>query len=90
VGHKKVRKGDNEAQDFPSSDNRLIRRDGVWFFESREGRKGPYLSRLDAQEMLSSYVETMEYLEERRVPSQFDPTDVTIIRFDQKPDSEDF
>lgn len=82
-----MRKGDGETHDFRSSGDRLVRQDGVWFFESREGLKGPYLSRLDAEEMLSSYVETMEYLEERRVPSRFDPTDVTIIRFDHTPDS---
>jgi hypothetical protein len=46
--------------------------------------KGPYLSRPDAEKAMSRYVETMEYLEDQRVPHQFDPNDVTVIMFDQK------
>ena len=78
-----MRKGDASPQNFDSSENRLVREDGLWSFQSREGMKGPYLSKLDAEKALSNYAETMEYLEDKRVPRQFDRKDVTVIMFDQ-------
>ena len=79
-----MRKGDASTHNFDSLENRLVCEDGLWSFQSREGMKGPYLSRPDAEKAMSSYVETMEYLEDQRVPHQFDPNDVTVIMFDQK------
>jgi hypothetical protein len=84
-GMRSVRKGDGESAGFESSEDRIFRKDGVWFFDTREGPKGPYLSRSDAEKVLSNYAETMEYLDDHRVPSRFDRTDVTIIRFDDEP-----
>lgn len=54
---------------FGSSDDRIAVRDGLWFFTSREGEKGPYESRLEAERALNSYVELMEILEEARSKS---------------------
>jgi len=80
-----VRKGDGDARDFHASrENRLQHHDGVWFFRSREGLKGPYPSRRDAEQTLATYIETMEYLEDQPAPDNFDPTDVTIIRLDDE------
>ena len=84
LGESIVRKGDAGTRNFDSSESRLVREDGLWSFQSREGVKGPYLSRLDAEKAISNYAETMEYLDDRRVPPQFNSKDVTVIMFDQR------
>lgn len=79
-----MRKSDEDAEEFEASEDRFTSQDGMWYFKSREGLKGPFGSRLDAEEMLSGYIATMEYLEEHQVPDQFDPTDVTVMRLDEE------
>lgn len=51
---------------FGSSEDRIVTKDGLWFFSSREGEKGPYLSRADTERALTSYVELMDFLEKTR------------------------
>jgi len=54
---------------FGSSGERVMTKDGLWFFNSREGEKGPYLSQREVERALTSYVELMDLLDRARTKS---------------------
>ena len=58
-----------------------------WYFRTRQGNRGPYDSREEAELCLERYVDTMGFVEENKpwLPSSVDLSDVTIVEID-KPD----
>lgn len=51
---------------FERAADRIVRKDYLWFVKCREGSRGPYLSRQDAETQLSRHIDKMERLEARR------------------------
>ncbi|MDG1943813.1 MAG: DUF6316 family protein [Halioglobus sp.] len=51
------RQNDTDAQDSRFRSERMIKQDGNWFFETREGTfEGPFGSKSEAEEGLERYI----------------------------------
>ncbi|MFB3107629.1 MAG: DUF6316 family protein [Pseudomonadales bacterium] len=69
------------------SSERFFRQDGQWFFQTREGARGPFKTREAAKQELGRFVDTMEFLEEseKHMPSDTDWKNVTVADPDTLP-----
>ena len=76
-----MRRSDTAKQKYPRSTERLFRRQGQWYFQTREGDRGPFNSREAAKVELERFADTMQYMEEHKpsLPSEVDLDDVTIV-----------
>lgn len=76
-----MRKSDEVPGTFDRRDERLFRDLGKWFYHIRDGLRGPFNNRRDAQEDLQRFVVTRNYMESypNRVPDDLDIDDVTHI-----------
>ena len=80
-----MRKTDTEEKVFFRSDERFYCEDGQWYFQTREGDRGPFKSRLVAELKLRHYIDSMAFLEDRNESqsSDIDWADVTIADVDE-------
>ncbi|MEM8767462.1 MAG: DUF6316 family protein [Pseudomonadota bacterium] len=83
-----MRKKDTPEALFDASEERIHLREGRWYFDTREGPRGPFWSKPAAELELSNYVETMSFLDERReeLPKNLDFEDVTLVSINREPD----
>ena len=65
--------------------HRFYRLHRQWYFFTREGDRGPFSNREDAQRNCDKYKETMTYLEGKRdsLPENVDLADVTFVEVRQ-------
>jgi len=63
------------------SRGRFRHQSGLWYFQTREGERGPFESREGADLELQHYIDTMEFIEknEPSLPSDVDWGDVTFV-----------
>ena len=84
-----MRKSDKnkKAKAHFRSSERFFREDGEWFFQTREGARGPFRTREIAEQELRRFTDTMEFVEdnENHLPSGVNWKDVTIVEIDQLP-----
>ncbi|MCZ6659598.1 MAG: DUF6316 family protein [Gammaproteobacteria bacterium] len=59
-----TRRTDGLNETYCRTPNRIIYCEGKWYFQTRQGNRGLYDSREEAELCLERYVETMEFVEE--------------------------
>ena len=61
--------------------SRFRQESGQWYFQTREGERGPFDSREAADLELQHYIDTMEFIEknEPSLPSDVDWGDLTFV-----------
>jgi hypothetical protein len=77
-----MRKTDVETGvEYYRNADRVTQQDRLWYFASREGVRGPFLSSQMAQFQLKRYVDIMEFVNdnESALPDDFSWEDVTFI-----------
>lgn len=76
-----MRKSDSEEQSFERRDGRVVHEEWQWYYQTREGRRGPFDTRKSAVTDLESYVDTMIFIEAHpdSVPEDLDIEDITLI-----------
>ena len=80
------RRSDTTKNEYSRSPERLFRQEGQWYFQTREGDRGPHDTREGAELRLDRYVETMGFFEDKPwLRSDVDLSDVTIVDM-EKPD----
>lgn len=85
-GHNEgMRKSDTDNKPHPRKADRVFDEQGEWFVRTREGVRGPFRTRQQAEAELRLYVDTMSFLEENRasMPSHLDWGDVTVVDVDE-------
>ncbi len=68
--------------EYLRSHERFLRdREGQWYFQTREGERGPFNTWEAAKLELERFTDTMEYMEENEgsLPSDVDWGDVTVV-----------
>ena len=82
-----MRKSDKKLKQFIRSADRISCQDGLWYFETRGGDRGPFRSRKAAQFELDRYVDAMDFMEDRKndLPVNVDGDDVTFVDIDETP-----
>ena len=77
-----VRKSDLDktAQRYRSG-SRFQQQSGQWYFQTREGNRGPFDSREAAELELQRYIDTMEFVEKNKpsLPSDVDWSDLVFV-----------
>jgi len=76
-----MRKSDSKEKAFFRARKRLYCENGQWFFQAREGVRGPFKSEHDAGAELRLYVSSMEFVEDNdpRKRSNIDWGSVTVV-----------
>jgi hypothetical protein len=67
---------------------RVLHEQWQWFYQTREGKRGPFDTRGDALTDLDRYKDTMSYVADHRelFPEDVDLDDVTLIELDEPGD----
>ncbi len=60
------------ARIYFRSEDRIICQGSQWYFQSREGDQGPFVSREEAELELQYYIEAFAPLDQRSASVQFD------------------
>ena len=70
------------------SPERFFQQEDQWFFQTREGARGPFKTRQIAERELARFTDTMEFVEEneKHLPSGTDWKNVTVMDMDALPD----
>jgi hypothetical protein len=76
-----MRKSDSKEKAFFRVRKRLYCENGQWFFQAREGVRGPFRSEHDAEAELRLYVGSMEFVEDNdpQKHSNIDWGSVTVV-----------
>ena len=76
-----VRKSDEKNKVHYRAKDRFFCLDGHWYFLTREGNRGPFDSREEAETELKLYADTMEFIDdnESSLPSGTDWRNVTFV-----------
>ena len=80
-----MRKTDKRFEPGKRRNHQRVYRDGeAWFYHTREGRRGPFLSETELRADLRSYVGTMEFIEDNAclIPGEVDHQDITVVDLD--------
>lgn len=80
-----MRRSDPDGNEYYArSADRVFHDGGQWFVRTREGIRGPFVTRSCAEAELRLYVDTMQFLEEHQgsMPSHLDLADVTVVDLD--------
>ncbi len=80
-----MRRSDTASKEYFRSPERLFRgQERQWYFQTREGDRGPFNRRELANLELERFVDTMKYMEENRrsLPPEVDGGDVTMVDID--------
>ena len=82
-----MRKTDTERKQHFRVADRFTQEGGQWFFDTREGQRGPFATRKAAELELQRFIDTMEFLEDRKdsLPSDVNWSDVTVVDIDETP-----
>lgn len=80
-----MRKTDRQGRPHARSADRIVTRDERWFVRTREGLRGPFRSRREAQAEMRLFVDTMVYLSDETLPEHIDRDDVTVVNMDHIP-----
>ncbi len=69
------------------SRERFLRQEDQWFYQTREGARGPFETRQAAERELGRFTDTMEFVEENEnhLPSGLDWKNVTVVDMDALP-----
>ena len=69
-----MRRSDTTKKKYFRSHERLFRYQGQWYFQTREGDRGPFNTREEAKLELERFADTMEYVDEKQrlLPSEVD------------------
>ena len=80
-----MRRSDTTRKKYFRSRERLFRYQGQWYFQTREGDRGPFNTREEAKLELERFADTMEYVEgkQRLLPSEVDWGDATMVDIDK-------
>ncbi len=80
-----VRRSDTTRNKCFRYSERLLRHEGRWYFQTREGDRGPFSTREADKLELERYVDTMEYVDANTpsLPSEVDWGDVTVVDMDR-------
>ena len=67
--------------------DRFFQQNEQWFFQTREGARGPFETRQAAERELGRFTDTMEFVEENEnhLPSGLDWKNVTVVDMDALP-----
>ncbi len=84
-----MRKTDEKNKVHYRTKDRFFCQDGWWYFQTREGNRGPFGSREEAETELKLYADTMEFINdnESSLPSGADWTNVTFVDAKEPPKS---
>ena len=76
-----MRKTDKSPVELERRKERLFREKGKWYYHIRDGLRGPFGNRREAQEDLQRFTVTKSYMEANpaSVPDDLDIDDVTHI-----------
>ena len=79
-----MRKSDTSSQKSKRGQSRVFSEGGEWFYRTREGHRGPFVSELALRSDLNSYISTMEFVEDNAgcIPSDVDFEDVTVVEIE--------
>jgi hypothetical protein len=79
-----MRKTDDKSKKYARSADRLVHVDGGWYFQTREGARGPFESKEAAKLELMRYIDTMKFIaaNEAEIPSGVDWKDVTLVNIE--------
>lgn len=79
-----MRKTDDKSKKYARSADRLAHVGGDWYFQTREGARGPFETREAAKFELMSYIDTMKFIaaNESEIPSGVDWQDVTLVNIE--------
>lgn len=81
-----MRKSDKFQKRHARTEDRITCDDERWFVRTREGRRGPFRSRREAQAEARLFVDTMMYLnDDPALPDHIDRDDVTVVNMDHIP-----
>ena len=69
------------------SRERFVRKEDQWFYQTREGVRGPFKTREVAERELGRFTDTMKFVEEneKHLPSGTDWKNVIIVDMDALP-----
>jgi hypothetical protein len=87
IERKKMRKSDSDKLSFFRSSARVLRKSGKWYCETREGDRGPFDSRDEAELELQRYVEIVEFIDNNKseLPKGVDSSEVDIVELKNPP-----
>ncbi|MGD8417950.1 MAG: DUF6316 family protein [Pseudomonadales bacterium] len=75
-----MRRSDDVPSEFERRDERLFRDRGKWFYHIRDGLRGPFANRQEAQDDMQRFVVTRSYMETHpNAPKDLNIDDVTHI-----------
>ena len=76
-----------DGKPHDTSSDCFFRQDDQWFFQTREGARGPFKTREDAERELRRFIDTIEFVEknEQHFPAGIDLKNVTIVDLDALP-----
>ena len=79
-----MRKSDLSPHAHERKTKRVFREANQWFYNTREGRRGPFESEIELRKDLRSYVSTMEFIEDHAadLPEDLDCNDVELVHMD--------
>ena len=79
-----MRKSDVTPQSHERAPKRVFREGELWYYNTREGRRGPFETEIELRKDLRSYVGTMEFIEDNaaELPEDLDCNDVTLVTMD--------
>ncbi len=82
-----MRKSDKKAIEHNRSPERFFQQEDQWFFQTREGARGPFETRQVAERELARFIDTMGFVEEneKHLPSDTDWKNVIIVDMDALP-----
>ena len=80
-----MRKNDPANQSYDRTAERIYSQDNEWFLRTREGIRGPFRNRREAEAELALYADTMRFLDDNRraMPGDLDLNDITVVNFDR-------
>ena len=79
-----MRKTDMTYRSHQRSLRRVFREEGQWYYNTREGRRGPFATEIDLRKDLRTYVSTMEFIEDNaaELPEDVDCSEVELVHVD--------
>ena len=79
-----MRKSDQTPQHFKRVTKRVFRKGSLWYYNTREGLRGPFNTEIELRMDLRSYIGTMEFIEDNAadLPEDLDCNDVTLVHID--------
>jgi len=79
-----MRKSDEEIESQKRKGDRILRKGDKWFYRTREGLRGPFVSETQMRADMLAFVGTMEFIEENvaDLPGHVDHEDITFVEME--------